>query len=510
MTSRQIDGDDINTAMGGSGSAGQVITSVGGSAPVWAAGTPGATGPAGTTGASGADGAIGTSVGRGRTLRGASLPINISTGRFPFSTSTKSVLMTVPTDVDFVRILLRNANPSGAMIIKGYAAPTSQVGNGWSSYDSAGAVQTASPWWIPFNFANQGADLSPGEQEATVVNAFSVPNDDKYYWSDWSPITTIPRTDGGSGRLVLLRTQGLTNPWGPQTLGPTGISVDVAEINTSESLFASSQGVSSLGATDFSANGLTHVCAMQYMSRPPGITILTIGSSITGGTATTNLRTTWGRVAAKTLTDAGIPTQCFLSNGPAGLSPTEENLMSEAIPFIKQLKPNIVCIQVANRNNTPYSVAMSDLVWKKAMAMAQYAQDNGAIVILVTATPWASTSAPTAVEDGYRQINNDLARAFANTTTGFALFDYDAVITDGGSPARCQAMYGGNTDHPNDAGHIAAGAVLAGVITKILGISGAVTQDQLWNGLLASLPTSNPGPSSKVPWLNTNVLTKGS
>lgn len=446
--------------------------------------------------------------GAGRKFRMAVSSVQSSGGELLFSTNVKSMLMTIPADADYVRFLFRNKNPAGPMTLKGYFAPTAQVGNGWSAYDGSGVAQTGSPSpWVPMNFANAGTDVAVADQPVTSAITATVPNDGTDYWSDWLPITTLSRIDGGSGRLVMVRTQALTNPWGLQDIAPGGITNDPANINTSGALFASSLGISTLTATDFTLDLFTHVYQMQFMSRPPGIVLMTVGTSIMSGTNTTNLRSTWGRIAAKTVFDGtGVPVICFYSNA-YNLPPQTANLIADAVRHIRLLKPSVVAIQVSNRNDSPYSAAQANTTWKGVMSIAEVAQDNGAVVILVTATPWSSGSAPTSVEDGYRQINNDLARAFAASAPGFALFDYDAVLTNGASPARLQPAYGGNSDHPNDAGHTAAAAVFAPLLESIIGISGATTQAQMWAGLLASLPTSNPGPG--LPWVNTHVLTVG-
>lgn len=520
---RNIAGKDIVTALGG-GIAGQVLTSTGdpevptwqplpggGSGGVGPAGPPGPAGTDGvdgTNGVNGTNGAPGTTSGAGRKLRMATVSIQTVSAELSFSTSTKSICLTIPGDADYVRFLFRNKNPGGAMVLKGFFAPTSQIGNGWSAYDGAGAALATTPLpWTPLNFTNGGKDVTIADQLAGNVPTATVPNDGSDYWSDWQAITTIPRIDGDAGRLVQLRSQATVNPWGLQTLGGTGITNDIDAIATSEALFASNSGVSTLGATDFTASGLTHCYQMQFLSRPPGITMIAVGTSIFSGTATTNLRTSWHRIAAKTVSDAmGIPVNSFLNN-PFGLIPTTANLIKDACRHIRLIKPSIVAIQVSNRNDAPYSVAQANTTWKSVMQIAEVAQENGAIVVLVTATPWSSGSAPTSVEDDYRQINNNLARAFAAGANGFALFDYDAALTNGASPARLQTAYGGNTDHPNDAGHIAAAAAFAPILQSIIGIEGANTQAQLWKALLASLPTANPG--AGLPWLNNRVLTVG-
>jgi collagen type VII alpha len=428
-------------------------------------------GPIGPIGLIGPTGPMGAPVGASRKLRMGASSINSSTGELTFSTSTKSVLVTIPTDADYVRFLFRSRHLSGPMTIQGYFAPTSQVGNGWSVYDANGTVQTATPtWWVPINFANNGADVDVVDQPLTPTPTAIVPNNATDYWSDWMPITTTQRIDGGFGRLILVRTQATVNPWGLQTISDNGITTDPSSINTSEALFASNTAVSTTSASDFVPNGLTSVFQTQFYSRPPGILLLTVGSSICSGTNTLNQRASWARIAAAAATNAGVPTISVFNNLLA--LPLTANFIQPAIRNIRELKPSIVAIQVSNRNDTPYSVSQANTTWKGVMSIAEVAQQNGAIVVLVTATPWSSGSAPTAVEDGFRQINNNLARAFAPISAGFALFDYDAVVSDGGSPARLQDIYGGDTDHPNDAGHAAAGAVFASMLS-ILGAAPA-------------------------------------
>jgi lysophospholipase L1-like esterase len=385
-----------------------------------------------------------------------------------FATSTKSALLNLPGDATLVRFLFRSNNVTGAMTLKGYASPTTQVGDGFTACDAAGAATTAN--WTAMNFINAGADILPEDQAATTAVTATIPNTNTWYWSDWQAVTTLPRIDGGFGRLLLVRTQASANPSGVQMLGTGGILTDTANCGGVSAQFASNTVITTLTATDFvSGSPVSHIYGAQYYSAKPGYTMLNCGSSITQGTTTDNARSGWGRIAAKAITDAtGVPVTSIYNN-PL-VTPTTAAWVPVASNMIRLIKPQIVTLQVANRND-PISAAQQDITWRQVLEVAQTATDNGAKVVLFTATPWNASNAPTAVEDGYRQINNNRARAIA-AANGFALIDGDALVTDGASPARILSAYNASGDltHPDDAGHARIGGNLVPTLRSMLGI----------------------------------------
>jgi len=225
-----------------------------------------------------------------------------------FSTSTKSILIGIPSEVDYVRFVFRSNNVTAAMTLTGSFAPTSQVGNGWSAYDANGVANTSSQW-TALNFFNAGADINPEDQATGTNLTATIPNTDTYYYSDWQPITNLARIDGGTRNLVLVRTQATANPAG-LTLNAAygGLLNDIAAYDNSTAIFSSGTAVGTLSAVDFVANNIQHVWFAEFYCRKPGFGIFNVGSSLLSGTTTTNDRAPFSSIAATTLTKSGFAT----------------------------------------------------------------------------------------------------------------------------------------------------------------------------------------------------------
>jgi hypothetical protein len=181
------------------------------------------------------------------------------------------------------------------------------------------------------------------------------------------------------------------------------------------------------------------------------------------GATTTNNRNPFVRIAAKALTTqtgAAFATVCNVVNGAL----TMAHWAPRALININRVNPDFTLIQVTSRND-PITAAQQDIVWRSVEDIADRAIRNGGIPILVTATPWPPGHAPTAIEDGYRQINNNRARA-----SGLPCFDYDALLSDGGSPARLLPIYNdcGDQAHPGNTGHAYAATVFEGFLRRLV------------------------------------------
>jgi hypothetical protein len=313
--------------------------------------------------------------------------------------------------------------------------------------------------FAPVTFNGGGADLPPDAAPAGGAAVGTIAPDTPAYFSDWMQATgLLARTDATDAvKLVLVRTQSVGGPsFGYGTTG--GLHHDSAQVGGVSAHFSSERGIDDLADTGFVPNGYSHLVAVQIHSRTPGYSVLYAGSSILAGTTTEPLdRQGFPRIACRTMTLAGIPFAAMKANVDG--IPNTPAVAASALAKIAAYRPDFVLIQVANRND-PIDAATQDIVWRHAMEMADATRDAGGMPILVTATPWPVDAA----KDAIRNINNDRARA-----SGLTVFDYDALLTDGASPARLQPRFNdsGDRTHPGMTGHIYAAEQLAALFTSL-------------------------------------------
>jgi hypothetical protein len=374
-----------------------------------------------------------------------------------FGGATKSTLATIIGDPLLLRFVFSNG-PGDPWNVKAYWAPTAQVGNGWSPYRADGRPDPG--LFAPVTFNGGGADLPPDATPGGDAVVGTIAPNMPAYFSDWMAATgLLARTDATDAmKLVLVRTQSVGGPsFGYGTTA--GLHPESAHVGGASAHFSSDRGIDELADTGFVPNPYSHLVAVQIHSRTPGYSVLYAGSSILAGTTTEPLgRQGFPRIACRTMTLGGIPFAALRANVDG--IPNTPVVAASALAKIGAYRPDFVLIQVANRNDR-IDAATQDVVWRHAMEMAEATQGAGGMPILVTATPWPVDAA----KDAIRHINNDRARA-----SGLTLFDYDALLTDGASPARLQPRFNdsGDQTHPGITGHIYAAEQLATLFTALV------------------------------------------
>ena len=378
-----------------------------------------------------------------------------------FGGATKSRLIQLPADVDFVRLVFGNQTGS-SFTLNAYIAPTARAGNGWAPYKADGTVDTTLFRSVTFN--GTGADRNPEDNPGTAAPLATIPANTAIFYSDWMRVSgTMPRIDSADPqRLLLVRTASQSGMgWGSHT-NNIGLLTDPANVGGVSACFSSRTSIATLTASDFVADNYTHITGIQFVSRVPGYTVSYCGSSIVSGVTTTNGRSCFPRIACHALSIAtGVPFVAFanIANG----IPVTPLVAASTLVNIAASKPDFVLIQVANRNDA-HTVAQQDITWRYVREIADATTRNGGTPILVTCTPWPPANAPDAATDNIRQINNIRARQ-----SGLPCFDYDALLSDGGSPARLLPIYNdtGDQTHPGNTGHAYAATFLASLLRTL-------------------------------------------
>jgi hypothetical protein len=284
-------------------------------------------------------------------------------------------------------------------------------------------------------------------------------------WTDWTPITYVPPSDG-SGRPILFLRASLP-PWSvprccepadefsgsPASLG-RGM---VARIHLGGDLAAAP----GQNANGFGAWGTSPFYCVQYLSRRHGATVLWGGDSHYAGDTTT----------------AGIdafPLQTCLALSTPDLPVTAANYAwggTSSLVFMPILdrmleacRPQFLILQGWTANDGP-SVAANEAYYAKVLTLADKARRLGTFPIVATRFSRETlTRNPQelAEADSLRQRELKLA------STQMAVIDATTVLDDPGRPGGYRAGLSTDGIHPNTAGHAAVARLLTPALTQLL------------------------------------------
>jgi lysophospholipase L1-like esterase len=297
--------------------------------------------------------------------------------------------------------------------------------------------------------------------------------------SDWIPIRSVPRSDGGTLPLLMLRIRYDGNT------ACYNVSTDANELVTTENrgrvvqsqFLADASGVyvTAPGSNNTIADpsGTVLTVVVQTRTRSRGVTVLAIGDSITScKDIVTDHFTSWGMRACADVADLSGKPIGFVNLGYSSVN-AETYWSTFAKPLITTIKPDIAIYAGWTPNYGAYS---TEAVMRVALRkMAGQLQDfidtckQGNIVpILWTGLPCSVATIGTAAIDAHRIAFNNQIRAMAGN--GVYVADFDAALTDGAAPARISAAYTSDYVHPNIAGVDIMAAVLTPVIERIVGL----------------------------------------
>lgn len=216
--------------------------------------------------------------------------------------------------------------------------------------------------------------------------------------------------------------------------------------------------------------------AIVYRSRSRGRNVAFCGDSLTqgqGATVTDEGMAPWA-VRACTLVDRG------LRWSPINLgcsSQTQATFLAAAQSALPVLKPHMAAFQCGSPNDGPFTTLLSMQQYTVAALgrvheFLKTCSSNSITPVLETWAPCAvatiASSALGLTIDAERRAHNDRIRAIC-VAGGAKLFDYDALITDGGTVDafgvfRIRAALTSDGTHPNEAGS----KILAAAFTALL------------------------------------------
>lgn len=366
----------------------------------------------------------------------------------------------------YVRLVHLNDQTGATWTVGGAAiAPTTQRGvqadDGYNPYNAAGAQDNT--LWSSVTYNNAGANTDLFSQASGSTATLTVPvapvsaGQPAQAFSDWMPVTGLPRIDGGVGSLLLVRVYSAGNiRFNGNVPGSNPVTYNnrqFAAYYKSGGNYTTSgnySGFTSPSAILFGDPGL------QYIAAGKGLTIVSISDSIGMGIGTTDSNLGYGWVAATSLSSAGLPVS-FWNDGYSGRVSADSH--TDGYNTIKNLKPQVALIMMFSGNDT-ITNAGAATAFQRGMALADYAISQNCRPILVTYPPRYSTD-PTS--DAARRYSNGLVRAAG--AIGYDVLDLDLLMGTGAVPNAYISGYG-YTDgvHMSVLGHQVAGAALAAML----------------------------------------------
>lgn len=380
---------------------------------------------------------------------------------YPNSVSTNTTwasLLGLEADFDLVQLIYENYVSTPYTVGGAIIAPSAAANDGYYPVDGSGAAQA----WTQVTFNNGGADSPPavtpgGVTTVTVpgVISGSPPNAiESRVFSDWMPVSSLPRTDGGSLPLLMTRSY-MATAFTAVVATPTAkLLTEWPTINSGRTIqcyYKSGNFVSNPAGftTPNGPNQYLSIIGVRFYSRAKGIILLVGGDSLTQGLNSTSNHNGFGLQTAKLMSSAARPVS-LVNVGYA--SQTSAAFYQNLMKAIDGFKPTVVTIPVLSPNDTQ-DQTNADTAWASAQSVYAYAVSKGALPVLWTAFGDTALSGGT---EAIRVAQNQRVR-----NSGLRYVDFDAVISDGASPARIKSAYNsGDGRHLNDAGYGAEAAAL--------------------------------------------------
>jgi hypothetical protein len=365
-------------------------------------------------------------------------------------------LEAVPT---WIRLLFFNDRPVPFTIDGASLAPTAAVGDGVSPTNAAGQIDNS--LWRQTTFNNDGADNVPLGQPSGMALSLSIPANEHtpgrpiVMFSDWMPISPLPRSDFGALILIRSYASGVMRYSGGLGLPDPALS------RVHAGFWSVDNGT--VPPWRFSPrpfNGLFACYGLQYISAVLGATVVGIGDSIMQCMCSTGQLSSFGARACTLVSTPQLPVSYF-NEGYIGRR--SDDYCSNGAWVIEKLKPQIALVQTWSQND-PNTQEGADIGFARAMAVAEVALRNQCRPVLVTAAP---VFAGRPELDRFRRSNIERARAAAER--GFAILDLDALWGTGAFPNAYRPEYdSGDATHQNDAACVVAANALAKILLRFL------------------------------------------
>jgi hypothetical protein len=392
-------------------------------------------------------------------------------GAFIFTLATQ---WSLEADYSLIRLVFSNPTAASYAIPMVKVSPSSALGDGHSPVNAAGANDFT--MFVQVFFNNAGLDVQPQDQTTwgSGTSTFTVPANGgsllqpTRWFSDWTRVQSLARTDAGTLPLLMVRTLTDANAtFQAATVNPVNWLANVNRNGRSIDTWTK-QAVDSvttpalISAPGHNAN--TACNGVQYIGSTPGFTVLGVGDSITQGGGSSTQYHGWAYLSSMAVSSPPRPVSYFQQGVSGSVS---SDYWANGYTAFKISKPDVVTISTWTPNET-MDQAHADIEWSRAIDLASYVLKNGSIPVLMGPLPWGGISTGA----------QELARLSARTRMlnaaqyGMQVLDWEAVMGTGASPNLIQPGLVNTTTavyHPNDAGNaLMASAVFTPALANIL------------------------------------------
>ena len=368
------------------------------------------------------------------------------------------------------------------------AMPTDSVGNGVA--------------FTTMTFANQGRNVAyadqpaPGLWASTALRLDAMPGladaapaiIPEPVFSDWIPMASVARVDGGVGRLLVIRSlvaQG-RRMIGPFSSHRPGFDASDPAAVTGRCYWKLSVEGDLLHGTPAVARatldrgwlGRGLVLAVQLHLLRPGATVQAVGDSIIQGTGFEQTLATGGFIGFAHILCAMVSSpdcpvtllQCGVGGERSG------DFIEAARRTLAWSEVSIALIQTWSGNDSgvcntpPECVAAADAAWDRAMRYGDLVRAQGGVPIFLSAVPQAPGMGSPEAEAARR---SSITRCATLAAQGEMTFDLDGLLGDAAEITNYKPMYRWiDNIHPNTLAHYAIANAMAGTVRAIIGQPG--------------------------------------
>jgi hypothetical protein len=364
---------------------------------------------------------------------------------------TSSTLYNLESAPRWVRLIYvavsRSYTVDGAAI-----APTGAIGDGFTPVGATGQPDNAA--WRRVTFNHNGDASTPAALTGAPVYSLAVPSRSvpTMGFSDWLRIEPLPRSDGGAGSLVQVRTFSI---WGFRNFAAIWQEVPDKQIDRSFATFGSNgDGTAAPWVFHAEPDQLSASYGLQYIAENAGATVIGVGDSITAPPASIP----YGMRACALISTPQHPVS-YVNDGFIGRKSAE--FLASGARAIRALRPQVALLQTYSGND-PDTVAASDQAFDGAMHLAGLCRSLQCVPIFVASPPSVQFNPLSA------GVRRSLMRTRALGLSGSMVLDLDAIWGKRDGTGAWKDGYRTDRWHPNNVASVAAAQVLVPMLRKLV------------------------------------------
>lgn len=407
-----------------------------------------------------------------RCLTGRSNAVALSNALFPANSNTNGVTlryrMGMAADFDSVRVIIPNMHTSAQAGVKAAFGVSAALG-GWATTaptaNNAGAATAAAPTNTEA-VSGAGAALIQatfdGAATATLPAAIDAANQcPSWSASDWVPIKSLARSDGGVFPLLDLV---LFFPAsGTASMAYTGASNSAWALWGRDDMFSAGRvwrvwmNDGDCIATPANFTNATTSAAfvpviIQYRSKTKGVSIVTFGDSIWDAHNVTYPGNGFAWQAALAMSSAARPVELCSMCAP-GATTLQEMIRAESV--MPLLKPSVMAVQCASLNSFGTSLGSrtqqhGEGTVGTALALAA---EHGSALVVGSMLPVTAGGKPWGATDSQRVALNAALNARDDDYTFINFSPYVDGVINSGQVEPLATLIQGDGQHFNDTGH---------------------------------------------------------